>query len=64
MEIWLRAVITSAKLEPDQILTNNPCIEKCRICIDNCPVNAIDGSNFMDQMKCWNFAFGEVEGGE
>ncbi|MBN1797351.1 MAG: epoxyqueuosine reductase [Spirochaetales bacterium] len=62
--VWLGAVITSANLEPDQILTNNPCTGKCRVCIDNCPVNAIDGSNFMDQEKCWNFAFGEAEGGE
>ena len=29
------------------------------------PVGALDGSRFMDQNKCWNYAFGEPEeGGE
>lgn len=61
--VWIGVVITSVKLEPNKIILKNPCNEKCQICIDTCPVNAIDGSNFMDQAKCWNYAFGKAEGG-
>jgi len=49
---------------PDPLVTKSPCNEKCRICIENCPVGALDGSLLMDQKKCWNFAFGEEGGGE
>lgn len=62
--IWLGAMITTAEIEPDNIITRNPCNDKCKICIDNCPVNALDGSSFMDQDKCWNYAFGEIQCGE
>lgn len=62
--VWLGAVITSLELEPDPILEKNPCHKNCKICIDNCPVKALDGSKFMDQQKCWDFAFGESEEGE
>lgn len=62
--VWLGAIITSAELESDPIQEKSPCKDNCRICIDNCPTGAIDGSQFMDQQKCWNFAFGAEEGGE
>jgi epoxyqueuosine reductase QueG len=62
--VWLGAVISSAELEPDPILQKTPCSGKCNLCVDNCPVSAIDGGLFMDQTKCKNFAFGEEDGGE
>jgi epoxyqueuosine reductase len=62
--VWLGAVITSLKLEPDRIQTQNPCPQQCKVCIDSCPVGAIDGSLFMDQKRCRNFAFGKEDGGE
>ena len=62
--VWLGAVISSLQLKPDKIRTKNPCKENCSICIDNCPVGAIDGSIFMNQRHCWNFAFGKENGGE
>jgi epoxyqueuosine reductase len=62
--VWLGAIITSAELDPDPIVRKNPCKENCRICIQNCPVRAIDGSIYMDQKKCWDYAFGEEDGGE
>lgn len=62
--VWLGAIITSAKLECDKVLEKNPCNTNCSICIDKCPVHAIDGSHFMDQKKCWDYAFGEEDGGE
>ncbi len=62
--VWLGTVITSADLEPDPILEKSPCHQNCSICIDHCPVGAIDGSLFIDQKKCKSFAFGEEDGGE
>ncbi len=62
--VWLGAVITSLELKPDPVLENSPCNENCKICISNCPIKAIDGGKFMDQEKCWNYAFGESDNGE
>jgi epoxyqueuosine reductase QueG len=63
--IWLGAVLTTADLKPDPVMSYNPCGESCTLCIDNCPVDALDGREFMDQTRCWDYAFGEPEeGGE
>ena len=62
--IWLGAIIASIELEQDRIIEKNPCIGECKLCIENCPVNALDGSKFMNQKKCWEFAFGSENGGE
>ncbi|PKL26010.1 MAG: epoxyqueuosine reductase [Spirochaetae bacterium HGW-Spirochaetae-3] len=62
--VWLGAVITSLSLEPDRLLEDGPCNEACRMCIDSCPVGAIDGSAFMRQGTCWEYAFGREGGGE
>jgi len=62
--VWLGAILTSAEFEPDPIISENPCKDTCTLCISNCPVQALDGSEFMDQQKCWNYAFGEENGGE
>jgi epoxyqueuosine reductase QueG len=62
--VWLGAVVSSIELEYDVIQEYSPCKEGCRICIDSCPVHAIDGSLFMDQKRCWEYAFGSEDGGE
>jgi len=62
--VWLGAVITSAAPAADQPISDNPCPPGCRICLDNCPAKALDGGLFMDQSRCWSFAFGSVDGGE
>lgn len=62
--VWLGAVITTAELDPDDILENKICKDSCTLCISNCPVEAIKGDIFMDQMKCWKYAFGTDNGGE
>lgn len=62
--VWLGAVISDIELLPDPLVTKNLCNKECRICIDSCPVGALDGSLLMDQEKCWDFAFGEESGGE
>ena len=59
--VWLNAVLTDAALEPDEILTGNPCDESCSICMDNCPVNAI-GNPEMNQGACFAHAFKADEG--
>ncbi len=61
--VWLGAVLTDAGIEPDEVLKTNPCKESCNLCISSCPVNAIDGSQFMDQKRCWDFAFGVPQNG-
>ena len=62
--IWLSAVLTSLKLEPDSLVEYEGCISGCQLCLDNCPVKALDGIS-IDYNKCWNYAFGyPKEGGE
>jgi epoxyqueuosine reductase QueG len=61
--VWLNAVLTGAELEPDEILTGNPCNENCSICINNCPANAL-GNSEMNQGACFGHAFTTDEGGE
>ena len=61
--VWLSAVLTSAELEPDPIAEYTACLPKCRICLESCPVEALDGVS-MDQKTCWEYAFGTHNGGE
>ncbi|MFW9994928.1 MAG: epoxyqueuosine reductase [Candidatus Odinarchaeota archaeon] len=61
--IWLSAVVTSAKLEPDPIAEYEGCIPNCKICLHSCPVKALDGIS-MNQKACRDYAFGTHDGGE
>ncbi len=61
--IWLSAVVTSAELEADPLAAYEGCIPGCTLCLDACPIKALDGVS-MDQASCWNYAFGEENGGE
>lgn len=61
--LWLNAIMTTEKLEPDPIATYEPCPPNCRLCLDICPVHAMDGIS-IDQPLCRNHAFGEKDGGE
>lgn len=61
--IWLSAVLVSVELEPDPIAEYEGCIPNCHICLESCPVKALDGVS-MDQKKCWDYAFGTYNGGE
>lgn len=60
--IWLNAVLTTAKLEPDPLLSGDPCPSGCSLCIDNCPVEAL-GNPEMNQQACRVYAF-QVDPGE
>lgn len=61
--IWLGAVITTATLDADPLAAYEGCVDGCSLCLDSCPVNALDGVS-MDQRRCWEHAFGPHEGGE
>lgn len=62
--VWLACVLSNAELEPDKML-DYKCPTDCNLCIDNCPVNAIQKDNpEMDQMKCFKHAFHSNEGEE
>lgn len=61
--VWLNAVLTDAQLEPDELLTGDPCPEACSLCIDSCPVNAL-GNPEMNQQACFAYAFHTEKGEE
>ncbi len=56
--LWLGAVLTSAELEADPVATYEVCTGGCRLCIDACPVKALDGTS-INQRACGNYAFGD-----
>ena len=50
--IIIGAVLTNADLDSDPIIDSTTlCPENCSLCIDSCPVNALDGTT-VDQQKC------------
>ncbi len=49
--IVLGAVVLNINLEDDNIADNINCSDNCRLCIDSCPVNAINSST-VDQKLC------------
>jgi epoxyqueuosine reductase len=61
--IWLGGVLTTLELEPDPPVRYNGCADECRICLDACPVQALDGTS-INQRKCWDYAFGADDEGE
>lgn len=54
--VWLGAVLCGQELEPDEM--KEPICNGCNLCVDVCPVNALDGAE-VEQQACWNYAFGE-----
>lgn len=48
--ILLGAMLVNRELEPDAIITGK-CPDNCNLCIDNCPVNALDGKT-VNQKLC------------
>ena len=61
--LWLSAVLTSAELDPDPLATYEGCIPGCTLCLQSCPVQALDGVS-IDYQACWDHAFGTENGGE
>jgi len=61
--IWLSAVLVSVALEPDPLVQYEGCIPNCTVCLESCPIQALDGVS-MNQKACWDYAFGKHNGGE
>ena len=61
--IWLSAVLTSAELVPDPLAQYESCISNCSVCLESCPIQALDGVS-INQKACWDYAFGKHNGGE
>lgn len=56
--IWLGACLCDRELEPDE-LKENLC-NQCGLCVEACPVHALDGQE-LNQQACWDHAFGDDE---
>ncbi len=54
--VWLGAVLCEQEFEPDEM--KEPLCNNCNLCVDSCPVNALEKRE-MNQQDCWNYAFGE-----
>ncbi len=59
--LWLGAVLTDAELDADEI-GKSLCPDGCRICLDTCPQQALDGVTIV-QKKCREICFASSEGG-
>jgi epoxyqueuosine reductase QueG len=60
--IWLGAILVSVDLEPDPIAPYEGCKSNCRLCIDSCPQNALDGAT-IDQKSCRQRSISHTPGG-
>ncbi len=61
--VWLSVILTDALLEADIVLEGSPCADGCNLCVEVCPVKTV-GNPELKQMDCWNYAFGEENGGD
>jgi ferredoxin len=52
--IRLRALYTSAPLEPDSILEGLSYCSECRICVDSCPAKALEAGKY-DREACLSY---------
>ena len=60
--LWLGAVLVEEKIEPDPLTTYETCLPDCRICLDACPVKALDGATIV-QRKCREISGKYTDGG-
>jgi epoxyqueuosine reductase QueG len=49
--IWTTSIITSLELPPGQPRAEDVCTH-CRLCVENCPVSALDGEGWKDVYRC------------
>lgn len=59
--IQIGALLLEIELEGDPII-NRSCPKNCNLCIENCPVNALDG-NTINQKKCRSLSMYKTEKG-
>jgi len=60
--VYIGAVLTNIKLDSDPLEENLKCPPKCRICIDACPQQALNGET-VNQKLCRQFSFYKNERG-
>lgn len=60
--LWLGAVLLADTLEYDQVADYRVCKPECIICLNACPVNALDGTTIV-QLKCRSISGKYTEGG-
>lgn len=49
--VYIGAILVDAILEPDPVVDDFHCPPNCRLCLDACPVNALDGTT-VSQERC------------
>lgn len=60
--LWLGAILVDKELDADPATSEQACIPVCRICLDACPVAALNGTT-IDQSKCRSFSAKCTPGG-
>jgi epoxyqueuosine reductase len=54
--IYIGAVLTDAVLQADPLIDQEACPPGCSVCLDGCPVGALDGTT-VDQARCRKQSF-------
>ncbi len=60
--LWLGALLVDADLAADAVAPYATCPASCRICLDSCPAQALDGIS-IEQKKCRSVSGQYTEGG-
>ncbi|MDD5308669.1 MAG: epoxyqueuosine reductase [Deltaproteobacteria bacterium] len=60
--VYIGAVLTNAKIDPDPLVEDFKCPPKCNICLDICPQKALNGIT-VNQKLCRQVSFYENERG-
>jgi epoxyqueuosine reductase QueG len=53
--VYIGAVLTDKELEPDPVIDDFTCPSDCSLCLDDCPVHALDGV-IVNQKLCREFS--------
>ena len=62
-KVSLVSIITDIVLEPDALIGQELCPSTCRLCIDACPQQAINGDNTISQTKCRSYCWTKLPRG-
>ncbi len=52
--IRLGAVITTAMLDGSPVLEGTPCLPGCKVCVESCPMDAINGEGQVSHVACFS----------
>ena len=54
--VYIGAVLIDTRVKPDPVVKDFACPAKCRLCLDACPVKALDGIT-VNQKSCREFSY-------